>query len=1121
MLNCFERESIYMSDAHVYDYGNVHNLGQLSDPALCSVSAASFWQPDYMGVSAWIEHAPFAFWLVGALRPRRFVELGTHFGYSYFAFCQAVQRLGTGTATYAVDSWEGDEHAGFYGDAVYRTVATHNRARHAGFSTLIRSTFEEARDYFEDGSVDLLHIDGRHFYEDVKADYTQWLPKLSDDAIVLFHDTNVRERGFGVWRFFEELSGLHPAFNFHHGHGLGVVAVGPAVPEPLRPLLSAKPQAVAQIRAVYAALGSALSFRRALAAKSDALTAMMAKDQVLTLDDAQPLADLADGDPQVQEVLSALVRAQTRAEEFRLQAQEQEQAAAAVRDELAAAAARLGNLTEERDRAHAAVTTAEAETARLRETLAELSSGSAAATTELRQEEQSLRSRMADTILDLKRSQARAAEQLAERNATIGGLQHEIAVLLAQRTECEHIARRLSAIEQSTSWKMMGPVQRVLDRTPRSVRIAARRTAQLTWWAASGQLVQRLRSRSTQSTASVLDSVTPTAAEMPLPSPTIPESARAPEIDYSLMIPLPHVSVPTLADGPTAAIIHMYFPELAVKFRSYLENIPGEVDLYLSTPDDFARSMVETAFSGWPKGRVEVRVLPNRGRDIAPKLVGFRDIYDRYDYVLHLHTKRSEHASVLATWRHFLLENLVGNPAVVSSVFAAFAQNPKLGIIASQHFEPVRVWINWGGNLETAMRLAERMGFPLDPAAVLDFPSGSMFWARSAALRPLLDLDLSVEDFDEEEGQIDGTMAHAIERLYFHTCERAGFDWIKVARLELFNHTPAIIGVRNARELNQYFARHVFRLLAPSEVRPRTVPPLPLNEVSPLLLESVREHALGCRRDIAPGTRLAVGIVTYNNGDAELRRGIGAALQALERAELPAEGAIRVLDNGRSSAEAVPEDAVVRRLPSLGNVGFGAGHNALMKAAFAEGADIYVAVNPDGALHPEALGALVRMVQAHSGRILAEALQFPVEHPKPYDPLTLDTPWVSGACLAIPRPAFEALGGFDEAFFMYCEDVDLSWRARAAGFALKICPQALFLHAVTNREMDRQTLGRIYGSGVVLARRWDAPEFEAWIQSEAAAAGLSLPSVATLPAPVEWQRFADFGHHFSFAKPRW
>jgi len=1015
-----------------------------------------------MSISAWIEHAPFAFWLVDSLRPRRFVELGTHYGYSYFAFCQAVQRLATDTATYAVDTWRGDAHAGLYEEAVYRTVAPHNRTRYASFSTLIRSTFEEARDYFDDSSVDLLHIDGRHFYEDVKADYAQWLPKLSDDAVVLFHDTNVRERGFGVWRFFEELSDRLPAFNFHHGHGLGVVAVGPAVSESLRPMLAAKPQAQAQIRAVYAALGSALSVRRAMVAKSDAMAAMVAKDQALSLDDAQPLADLADGDPQVQEVLGAVLRAQARAEEFRFQAQEQVQAA-------------------------------EAEAARLR------------------QAEQNLRNCIAATVLDLKRSQAQATDLLAERDATVGALQHEIAALLAQRTEDAHIARRLNAIEQSTSWKMMRLVQRILDRAPRGVRIAARRTAQLTWWAATGQLVRRLHGRSAP--ASV-------PAEPPLPPSIIPESARAPEVDYSLKIPLRHVSVPTLADGSVAAIIHMYFPELAVEFRSYLENIPGEVDLYISTSDYFAKSMIESAFAGWSKGLVETRVLPNRGRDIAPKLVGFHNIYGRYDYVLHLHTKRSEHASVLATWRNFLLENLLGDPTAISSIFAAFVQNPKLGIVASQHFEPARHWINWGGNLGTATQLAERMGFSLDPTGALDFPSGSMFWVRSAALRPLLNLDLSADDFDEEEGQVDGTLAHAIERLYFYTCEHAGFEWIKVARPELFGHTPAIIDARNAQELDQYFARHVFRLLAPGEIRPRIVPPLPVNEVSPLLLDRVREHALGCRGDIAPGTRLAVGIVTYNNGDTELRRAIGAVLQALEWAGL-SESAIQVLDNGHSSARMVPEDAVVHRLPSLGNVGFGAGHNVLMRAAFSEGADIYVAVNPDGILHPKALGALTHMVQAHSGRILAEALQFPMEHPKPYDPLTLDTSWVSGACLAIPRPAFEELGGFDEAFFMYCEDVDLSWRARAAGFALKTCPQALFLHAVSNRETNRQTLGQLYSSGVILARRWGAPGFEAWVQSEAAAAGLSLPSVAPLPVPEEWRHFADFGHHFSFAKPRW
>jgi hypothetical protein len=230
-------------------------LGEIGDV----LSRSSFWVPEYICPSAWIEHAPFAFWICDALRPRRFVELGTHYGYSYFAFCQAIDRLALGTVAYAVDTWQGDEHAGFYDEHVFQSVAVRNNQRYSAFSCLMRSTFEDALEYFEDGSVDLLHIDGRHFYDDVKHDFTIWRRKLTEDAVVLLHDTNVRERRFGVWKFFQEMAERHPSFQFYHGHGLGVLAPGEHIPEPLAPLLQASSEPVDQIRGVYAALGGALT----------------------------------------------------------------------------------------------------------------------------------------------------------------------------------------------------------------------------------------------------------------------------------------------------------------------------------------------------------------------------------------------------------------------------------------------------------------------------------------------------------------------------------------------------------------------------------------------------------------------------------------------------------------------------------------------------------------------------------------------------------------------------------------------------------------------------------------------------------------------------------------------
>jgi O-antigen biosynthesis protein len=208
---------------------------------------------------SWVGHIPFLSWFMDELRPKIFVELGTHTGNSYFTACQAVKENNLNTSCFAVDSWQGDEHSGSYDDEIYRNVLQHNDQEYRSFSNLLRMKFDEALPHFSDNSINLLHIDGLHTYDAVKHDFETWLPKMAIGGVVLFHDTKEMDRGFGVHKLWSELQKKYPLnFEFDHSHGLGILQLNNCNQDSAIKWLTAQPSEKELMKHYFSNLGAYL-----------------------------------------------------------------------------------------------------------------------------------------------------------------------------------------------------------------------------------------------------------------------------------------------------------------------------------------------------------------------------------------------------------------------------------------------------------------------------------------------------------------------------------------------------------------------------------------------------------------------------------------------------------------------------------------------------------------------------------------------------------------------------------------------------------------------------------------------------------------------------------------------
>ena len=172
----------------------------------------------------WEGHRDFVYDLINFVKPRMITELGSQYGCSLFTFCQSVKDNGLDAKIRAVDMWSGDIGAPDTGEEVFALV---NKIKDKFFSNLdiklYQMRFDDALPDFQDGSIDILHIDGGHTFEDVDHDLKTWLPKLSEDGIILFHDvySDIDDGSCVHWR--ETKKKYSNFFDFEHSCGLGVL----------------------------------------------------------------------------------------------------------------------------------------------------------------------------------------------------------------------------------------------------------------------------------------------------------------------------------------------------------------------------------------------------------------------------------------------------------------------------------------------------------------------------------------------------------------------------------------------------------------------------------------------------------------------------------------------------------------------------------------------------------------------------------------------------------------------------------------------------------------------------------------------------------------------------------
>ncbi len=239
-----------------------------------------------------------------------------------------------------------------------------------------------------------------------------------------------------------------------------------------------------------------------------------------------------------------------------------------------------------------------------------------------------------------------------------------------------------------------------------------------------------------------------------------------------------------LQKKPLALIMHLFFVDLIDDMLAYVRSMPEAADIYISTNTAEKKQTIEAKFSSLECHKLEVRVTNNQGRDVSSLLVGMRDVIPQYEYICYIHDKKSgqvKPGSVGESFAFKCLGNTLFNRHYVNNILETFEQNPQLGLLVPP--EPNHSYYffslgdEWSWNYDNTRILAQLLGLnvPISDQKRVFAPLGSYFWFRASALAQLFKAGLDYTDFPEEPLPEDGSISHALERIYPFVAQNAGY----------------------------------------------------------------------------------------------------------------------------------------------------------------------------------------------------------------------------------------------------------------------------------------------------------------------------------------------------------